>query len=63
MTEILTKEQNEMLSDIENYNVLCKAMAKEIGADRVGALIFAIEKQNELLSDFMDSVGFQLDKD
>lgn len=50
----MTDKEKQLVSMSETYNVLAKAMAKEINADRTDALVFALEKQNELLYDLMD---------
>lgn len=56
----MTDEQFKMLNDIENYNVLAKTMASTINAERTDVIVFALKKQNDLLTEFMDSVGFEL---
>ena len=51
---MLTKKQDEILSDIEVYNILAKAIANDININRPDVLEFVLKKQNALISDFMD---------
>lgn len=54
MTE---KQKKQILSDIETYNILASAMAEKVNADRTDAILFALQKQNELLSELLDEEG------
>lgn len=58
----MTEKQKQLLSDIECYNVLAKAMLEKISGDRADAIEFALSKQNELLCDLLESVSEEGDK-
>lgn len=51
---MLTEKQAQLISDIENYNIIAKSLAKDVFVNRPDTVEFALQKQNELLSEFMD---------